>query len=296
MTHRFTRLLVAASLFIQFLVQPVNADHPPAGEAAANIPIFDAHMHYKVPAWDPYPVESVIELMDRSGVAMALVSSTPDEGTIMLWENAPRRIIPELRRYHGPAGPSNWTKLRNMDSYLEQRLRLYPHEGIGEFHIHQLDYSDELLFWQIIEMAKARDIFLHVHSGVEPIRWLYQLDPDVKIIWAHAGLGEPPSAVFDLMSDFPTLVADTSLRERQILETINTLNPEWEEIIFTFQDRLMIGTDTWDNSQWDNYGPIIALNRRWLSLLPLSVAEKIAYKNAERLFGQSISMDLIGNR
>ena len=37
------------------------------------------------------------------------------------------------------------------------------------------------------------------------------------MIWAHAGLGDPPAAIYALMSEFPELYADTSLRERQIL-------------------------------------------------------------------------------
>ena len=111
----------------------------PIGDAVNQLPIFDAHMHYKEPAWGPYPVASVIELMDRNGVAMALVSSTPDEGTIMLWEHAPNRIVPELRPYHGEANSSNWTKIDGMEAYIADRLEAYPHEGIGEFHIHRLD-------------------------------------------------------------------------------------------------------------------------------------------------------------
>lgn len=58
----------------------------------------------------------------------------------------------------------------------------------------------------------------------------------------------------------------------------------------------MVGSDTWVNSQWDHYEPIIASNRQWLSLLPRPVAEKIAFRNAERLFGRSVTMDLIGTR
>lgn len=65
------------------------------GEDAETLPLFDAHIHYKEPAWAPYPPATVVELMDKSGVAMALVSSTPDEGTIKLWEYAPQRIVPE---------------------------------------------------------------------------------------------------------------------------------------------------------------------------------------------------------
>lgn len=271
-------------------------DKTPIGDAVADLPIFDAHIHYKKPAWGPYPVESIIELMDKNGVAMGLVSSTPDEGTIMLWEHAPNRIVPELRPYHGDAGSSNWAKSPGMDTYLARRLDTYPHEGIGEFHIHSLDRSDEPLFRKVIAMAMERDIYLHVHSGPEPIRWLYSLDPKVKIIWAHAGLGEPAEVVFDVMRDHPDLLADTSLRESAILGFNETLDPVWEKIIMSYHDRLMVGSDTWVNGQWDRYDNIIASNRRWLAKLPRPIAENIAYKNAERIFGRTISMDQIGTR
>jgi predicted TIM-barrel fold metal-dependent hydrolase len=265
-------------------------DHVPIGDAIREIPLFDAHMHYKQPAWEPYPVGSVIELMDRGGVAMALVSSTPDEGTIKLWEFAPNRIVPELRPYHGEAGSSNWAKAAGMAEYLEGRLERYPHQGIGEFHIHTLDTSDEPLFRQVIAMARARDIALHVHSGTEPVRWLYSLDPDVKMIWAHAGLGTPAAEVYALMAEFPNLYADTSLRERAILGFgQDDLDPEWKRIVFEFQDRLMMGSDTWVNSQWDRYVDITEVNRLWLSKLPREVAEKIAYRNAERFFGRRVT-------
>jgi predicted TIM-barrel fold metal-dependent hydrolase len=301
MTQLALRWMDAAAVaFAAMVLLPMTAwadgDHAPIGEAVQSLPIFDAHVHYKEPAWQSYPVASIIELMDRNGVAMGLVSSTPDEGTIMLWEYAPNRIVPELRPYHGAAGSSNWTKAPDMEAYLAKRLETYPHQGIGEFHIHSLDFSDEPLFRKVIAMAKARDIFLHVHSGTEPIRWLYGLDPTVKIIWAHAGLGTPARDVHALMAEFPHLVADTSLREYEILGSGDRLNPEWERIVLDFQDRLMVGSDTWVNSQWDSYDSIIASNRRWLAKLPRAVAEKIAYKNAERLFGRSVSMDLIGKR
>ncbi|MEM5493224.1 amidohydrolase family protein [Hoeflea sp. AS16] len=292
----------AATLVLATVValSPARADdghdHAPIGEAVKDLPLFDAHIHYKEPAWAQYPVKSIIELMDRNGVAMGLVSSTPDEGTIMLWDYAPNRIVPELRPYHGDAGSSNWTKAEGMEAYLEERLAKYPHEGIGEFHIHRLDVSDAPLFEKVIAMARARDLPLHVHSGAEPVRWLYSLDPEVKIIWAHAGLGEPAEAVHGLMAEFPTLVADTSLRESAILNADVGLHPVWEKIIHDFQDRLMIGSDTWVNGQWDRYDDIMASNREWLSYLPREVAEKIAYKNAERIFGRTISMDQIGTR
>jgi len=286
----------ATAACLAALAEPAFAHDTPIGDAVHDLPLFDAHIHYKEPAWASYPVESIVELMDTNGVAMGLVSSTPDEGTIMLLEYAPNRIVPELRPYHGSAGSSNWTKAEGMTDYLERRLEDYPHEGIGEFHIHTLDTSDEPLFRAVIEMARARDIPLHVHSGAEPVRWLYSLDPDVKMIWAHAGLSTPADEVHALMSEFPALYADTSLRENAILGDDDGLDPDWKRIVFDFQDRLMIGSDTWVTSQWDRYSDIMASNRLWLSKLPRDVAEKIAYKNAEKLFGRTISLEQIGTR
>jgi predicted TIM-barrel fold metal-dependent hydrolase len=98
------------------------------------------------------------------------------------------------------------------------------------------------------------------------------------------------------MKEFPGLYADTSLREWSILGAGEELDPQWKKIILEFQDRLMIGSDTWVNSQWDNYSAIMDSNRQWLSKLPREVAEKIAYKNAEKLFNRKISMEQIGTR
>jgi len=263
---------------------------------ANDLPIFDAHMHYKEPAWDVYSVVQVMDLMDKTGVAMAFVSSSPDDGTIQLWKYAPNRVVPSLRPYHGSAGSSNWTEMDGMAAYLEGRLNDYSHEGIGEFHIRSRAMWNEDLFREIIGMAKARDIYLQVHSNADPIRWLYDLDPDVKIIWAHGGLGESADTIYETMAAFPNLLADTSQREWSILGPDGTLDPVWRRIIFDFQDRLMVGSDTWVNSQWDNYGSIIDSNRRWLGRLPRVVAEKIAYKNAERTFGRDITTKLIGTR
>jgi len=266
------------------------------GKAIKDVPIFDAHVHYKAPAWGPYPPATVIELMDKNGVAMALVSSTPDAGTIRLWQYAPKRIVPELRPYHGTAGSSNWTKTAGMLDYLKQRLAKYPHQGIGEFHIHTLDPTDEPLLRAVTQMAKARRIPIHIHSGARPVALLYRLEPSLTVIWAHAGMSEPADVVGRTMAKYPTLYADTSYREGDILGGSNGIDPAWRDVIERFQDRLMVGTDTWVNAQWDSYSELIATNRRWLSYFPRSIAEKIAYRNAERLFKRKISSALIGQR
>jgi hypothetical protein len=271
-----------------------NAKH--IGKDVATLPLFDAHIHYKEPAWGPYPPATVLQLMDKSGVAMALVSSTPDEGTIKLWRYAPNRIVPELRPYHGNAGSSNWTKAPGMFDYLMKRLDDYPHEGIGEFHLHNVDPRDEVLLGKIAEQAISRDIYIHVHSGKEPVQLLFSLEPKLKIIWAHAGMSEPAEVVEEMMAAHKTLYADTSFREGDILASHDTIDPAWRRVLERFSDRFMVGSDTWVNGQWARYEEIIAVNRQWLSRFPRPIAEKIAFKNAERLFGRTIKKRLIGQR
>ncbi len=257
-------------------------------EAADKLPIFDAHIHYKEPAWQPYPPESVIRLMDESGVAMGLVSSTPDEGTIKLWKHAPDRIVPELRPYHDGYGSSNWMRMPGMDSYLEKRLDAYPHEGIGEFHLHGIGADDPPLLRKIAKMALERDLYIHVHSGAGPVKFLFKLEPKLKIIWAHAGMSEPANVVYDMMKKYDKLWADTSYREWDILESDGSINPEWRKVLEAYPDRFMVGSDTWVNSQWDNYAGLIRANRSWLAEFSREHAEMFAYKNAERLFKREI--------
>ncbi len=288
-------LVVSVSVFVDDVARSDDAG-PPIGEAISSVPIFDAHMHYKKEAWEPYPVATVIELMDKSGVAMALVSSTPDDGTIRLFEYAPKRIVPELRPYHGEFSSGNWTKAPGMIEYLEERLKKYPHRGIGEFHIHRLDPNDRPFLKQVAGLAVEHKILVHIHSGAEPVKLFYELEPSLTIIWAHAGMSEPPEVVGPMMDRYATLYADTSYRERDILDGSGGIDPAWRQVITKHADRFMVGSDTWVNSQWDNYEDLIKTNRDWLRHFPKAIAEKIAFGNAERLFQRKVARELVGVR
>jgi hypothetical protein len=221
--------------------RPANK-HPAAdstkhiGDGIETLPLFDAHVHYKEPAWAPYPPATVIELMDRSGVAMALVSSTPDDGTITLWRYAPDRVVPELRPYHGQAGSANWTRAEGMLDYLVERLDAYPHEGIGEFHLHGVDPGDEPFLRKVAELAVSRDIYVHVHSGKGPVDLLFSLEPRLRIIWAHAGMSEPAGTVEEMMATYATLYADIMALNRKWLGQFP--RPVAEMIAFGNAERL----------------------------------------------------------
>jgi len=149
----------------------------------------------------------------------------------------------------------------------------------------------------VTALAKRYGAILHVHADAEPIAWLYRIEPDLTILWAHAGLTEGPDVIRPLLQRYPTLYADTSYREYDILDGgIEGIDADWWDLINDFPDRFMIGSDTWVNGQWARYEEIMRVNRRWLSNFSRPVAEKIAYKNAARLFKQTIRRELLGTR
>jgi len=284
------------SLFYLPSLAVADDDHDIIGKGAETLPLFDAHMHYKRPAWSAFPPDVVLSMMDKNGVAMALVSSSPDEGTITLREYAPKRIVAEMRPYNDRLGPSNWMKEAGVGDFIENRVRQYSHEGIGEFHLDQIDPRNEPLMTRIVALAIEKKIPLHVHSDHEPIEYLYSLNPDLTIIWAHAGMSEPPDVVEEMMTRYPTLYADTSYRETDILTDRGGIDEQWRQILERYSDRFMVGSDTWINYQWEDYDQLIAINRKWLAHLTANTAKKIAYKNAERLFGRKIGPHLFGKR
>ena len=271
-------------------------DHGVIGEGANDLPLFDAHMHWKRPAWEVYPPGVVLELMDENGVAMALVSSSPDAGTITLWEYAPNRIVPEMRPYNDRLGPSNWISEPGVGDYIEQRVRDYSHRGIGEFHLHDVDPRNDPLLQRIVALAVERDIPLHVHSGHEPVEHLFAMNPELTIIWAHAGMSETSAVVGAMMGRYANLYADTSYRERDILRYDGKADEQWLQVLEKYADRFMVGSDTWINAQWASYDQMMAVNRAWLAMLTPAAARKIAYQNAERLFGRKIDASLYGTR
>ncbi len=254
-----------------------------AGNEAENLPIFDTHVHYKEPAWSVYPPDMVINMMEKSGVSRALVSSTPDEGTRMLYRQDPERIIPFLRPYHGDVNSGNWHQQDQMVDYLKERLQMPIYKGLGEFHIHNPIDADSAVIRETVQLAVEQNLYIHVHSDHQAVEKIFAYAPGVKILWAHAGMSDPPHVVSEMFDRFENLWVDISIRENEIAPN-GKLDPEWKKLFLDHPDRITIGSDTWINAQWDNYQEIIEFDRNWLSQLPRGVAAKIAYQNAKQLF------------
>jgi hypothetical protein len=249
-----------------------------------NLPIFDTHVHYSQNAWDLFLPGDIIGKLEQANVPRALVSSSPDDGTRRLYEVDPDRIVPFLRPYHDEVTSGNWFEEATMLSYFKSRLETPIYQGIGEFHLHLDDNADSPIVRETARLAVERGLYLHVHSGAQAVRTIFDYEPDVKILWAHAGLSEPPEVISEMMDTYEHLWADTSIRQYQIAPD-GELDPTWEALFLNHPDRFTIGSDTWTPSRWPDYQDIIEFDRAWLNQLPPAVAQQIAYGNAIRLFG-----------
>ena len=259
-------------------------DHANAGrDSQKRLPIFDTHVHYNEPAWEVYPPDVIIRLLKKSGVVKALVSSTPDEGTRMLYKEDPERIVPFLRPYHKDINSRNWYVKDPVFPFLLKRLEMPIYKGVGEFHIHNPFDADSPIIKKTVRLAVERNLFIHVHSDHRAVETIFSYEPDVKILWAHAGMSDPPEVVSMMFDRHKNLWVDISIREHEIAPN-GKLSPEWAKLFLEHSDRITVGSDTWVNAQWENYEAIIALDRNWLSQLPVEVARLIAFENAQRLF------------
>src|SRR5215472_4151577 len=122
---------------------------------AADAPLADAHIHYSAPDWSIYSPDQVVAILDRAGIRRALVSSTPDDGTLKLYERDPKRVVPLLRPYRTRDDMGTWWRDPSILPYLEQRLARGVHRGIGEFHVSGKDIHTPVLK-RIAEMAAQR--------------------------------------------------------------------------------------------------------------------------------------------
>ena len=269
------RALIVATIFI-------------LGTANAQpLPIFDAHLHYSHDAWDSVPPADVIALLRKAGVRRALVSSSGDDGQQRLHAAAPDLIIPELRPYRRRGEIGTWFRDQSVIAYLEERLKKYRYAGIGEFHLYGAD-ADLPVPRRMVELARRHKLFLHAHSDADAIERLFRQWPQARILWAHAGF-EAPDVVAEMLRKHRNLWADLAFRTDH--GSGGKVDEAWRGVFLRFPERFMVGTDTFTPERWHYVPGHAEWSRAWLASLPREVAERIAWKNGEALFGSAASQD-----
>jgi hypothetical protein len=247
-------------------------------------PIVDAHIHYSHDTWDAVPPREAVAVLRKAGVKKAFVSSSSDDGTRMLYEEAPDLIVPVLRPYRRRGEIGTWVHEPAIVPHVEGRLKTLAYAGIGEFHVFGAD-ADLPVMRRLVELAKEYRIFLHAHSDADAVERIFGQDPGATVLWAHSGFDQPDN-VRAMLAKHKRLWAD--LAWRNDYAPGGRLDGAWKQLFLAFPDRFMVGTDTPSPERWYYVMEHAAFSRKWLSELPAEVADNIAFRNAERLLAWAL--------
>ena len=250
---------------------------------ASELPLFDAHVHYSADVWEAIPPQEAINKLKNNGIQQAIVSSTPADGAVKLYNANPDIVIPFLRPYRSPSDRNNWYKNPEILEYVRTNLENFRYRGIGEFHLFG-SQVDTPVMQGIIELAKKHNLILLTHSNHETIDALFRVAPNLTRIWAHGGFDVDTEVITTKLKRYKNLYIELSFREG-ITET-HTLSRQWRDLFTNYPTRFLVGTDTYIPQRWLQLPEITAQYREWLTQLPIDVANTIAHGNGARLFGK----------
>jgi hypothetical protein len=254
---------------------------PLAARAETEMPIFDAHLHYSHDPWEVVPPQAFVDILRKANIRRALVSSSNNEGTKMLQDRAPTVIVPELRPYRSRGELGTWARDPTVIPFVEDLLARRKYVAIGEFHIYGAD-ADLPNMRRIVELARQHRLFLHSHSDAAAVERHFQQDAGARVLWAHSGF-ERPENVRAMLRKHANLWCDLAFLTAHASN--GRVTAGWREAFLEFPDRFLVGTDSFTPERLHYVAEHARWSREWLADLPREVAEKIGFRNGERLFG-----------
>ena len=252
--------------------------------AQAPLKIFDAHLHYNQEPNPFYDLDKVLEIFRRNNVAGILATSRPNKGTHQLVDaKAPGLwVVPFIRPYRTRSDIQTWFDDPAIWELIQSEYKRGTYRGIGEFHIYGNAAAGEQVR-RIVDFAVERDLWLHAHCDETALLLLFGHNPKARIIWAHTGFSTAPARVRELLETYPGLMGELSYRGG--ITEGDRLSAAWRDLFARHSGRFLLGSDTWINQRWSSYGSIMTGYRDWLAQLPAEQATRIAYGNAERIYG-----------
>ncbi len=124
--------------------------------------------------------------------------------------------------------------------------------GIGELHLFAHD-AQQPVFAQLVRLAAARKQVLMIHGDAEVVEQAFAVAPEVRVLWAHLGTQPDPAALDAMLSRFPQLWIDTSVRDERIAPD-GTLLPAWRALFERHPERFVVAVDTFSVNRWQQYG------------------------------------------
>jgi predicted TIM-barrel fold metal-dependent hydrolase len=171
--------------------------------------------------------------------------------------------------------------------------------AVGEIHVRQVsrkidrDPADPA-FVKVLEVAARHRTPVVIHAELDDrataaLEAALRAVPAVTIVLAHAG-SAPPATLQPLLTRHANLVIDLSGMHFQRTPALATergpLDPAWKALIETHGDRLVMGIDVWAARLFEPpmLDRLMTWTRRILGELTPATAERVAYRNAARLF------------
>ena len=280
---------------------PLSQDWPP---------IVDVHAH-----WPPeVTVQTMLQNMDEANVLAAVIMPSGGQSfgaALELQKSYPDRFLAFLGFQN-----DGWTEGKpGFLAGVEEKLQTGQFKGLGEvllrhYAIPNRDARDTIIdadapnSLQTLDLAATYKVpvILHMEAEegtLEKLRSALEQKPVPLVIWGHAGRATADT-VDSFLSTFPNLYIDLAAlgpvilygREKNpITDAEGVLTPEWRTLLIKFQDRVFVGSDPPFPDLWNEFTYIdfIQGQRAILRQLPDEVAEKLAFRNAARVFNLEVS-------
>ena len=259
---------------------------------AGDMRILDAHSHHEQEYASIFSCTDALTAMDAAGVDRILLTSYGNKSTLSCFEQAPERVIPFYSVYGSLSDKQNWMHQPGLVERARGALETGMYSGIGEFHIFAEEIDSSVL-QGLVEVARDFDLPLLLHGDAAVVDRVFEIHPGAKVLWAHLGTRPEIELLDKMLRRYPDgLYIDTSVRDSFLLgNTIvngprrDSLLPEWQAFFIQHQDRVLVAVDTYSLNRWKGYAEVVTEIRKWLAQLPMPVAQKLAWKNGEALFG-----------
>jgi predicted TIM-barrel fold metal-dependent hydrolase len=265
----------------------------PARAADYGGPLIDAHSH--VP--NATAIDAYVAAMKRHNVSkVVLLGVGGVQKDDAAWIAAAVKKYPDRVVAGQPvADPTTTQAADRLDAELGQtRAR-----AVGEIHVRQvsrkIDRSPaDPAFQKLLGVAARHQAPAVIHQELDPrasaaLEAALKAVPAATIVLAHAG-SATPAALDALLARHANLVIDLSgmhfQRTPALASEKGPLDPAWKALIEKHRERFVMGIDLWAARLFEPamLDRLMAWTRRVLGELTPETAERVAHRNAARVF------------